>query len=171
MMKLIRRLARLRCNDDGVAAIEFALWSTAFFFMVMAAMDFGSFYLQRGNMNEAVGAAAVASFNDADNVNFANLPGYVRGLTGEQTTTVITACNGTAGSCTNLNRSCACLKNDGTYVTATCGNLCVGTGMTAGSTAGYYLTINASRAYSPMILPQSALAGSTVAQHATVRLQ
>ncbi len=162
---------RLRRDEQGMVAVEFALWSVAFFFVVMVALDFGAFYIERGRMNEAVGAAAVSSFNDADNVNFANLPGYVRSLTGENSTAVATSCNGVAGSCTNLNRVCACLKNDGSYVTATCGNICTGTGVTVGSTAGYYLTINATRTFDPMILPQSAIAGATISQQATIRLE
>ena len=164
-------LARLRGDEEGVAGVEFALWSTAFFFVVMGALDFGAYYLERGKMNEAVGAAAVVSFNEADNVNFAQLPGYVRSLTGEPLISVATACNGTEGSCTNLNRSCACLKSDGTYVANTCGNLCTGPGMTAGSTAGYYLSVRASQDYRPMILPNGVLGDSTIAQQATIRLQ
>ena len=164
-------LGRLRRDEGGAAAIEFALWSTAFFFAIMAAMDFGMYYLERGKMNEAVGAAAVASFSDADNVDFGQLPAYVRSLADNQSIVVSTACNGSAGSCTNLNRSCSCLKSDGTYVATTCGNMCTGAGVTAGSTAGYYLTIDASQGFTPIILPKGILANSTIAQHATIRLQ
>ena len=169
---MIRRfLQSFRHDQRGVAAVEFALWTTSFFFVVMIAIDFGAYYMQRTKLNTAVGAAAVAAFNDADNVNFTDMPGYVRSLSGDQAATVGLSCNGAAASCTNLNRTCSCLKNDGTYVSAACGSSCTGSGMTAGSTAGYYLTINASRPFEAMIIPQSVLDGATVAQRATVRLQ
>ncbi len=168
MMDLFRQLRR---RDDGVASVEFALWSTFFFVIIMVALDFGSLYLQRGKLNEAVGAAAVASFNNADNVSFGSLPLYVRGLTEDQSTAVTVSCNGSAGACTNFNRTCACLKQDGTYVANSCGNTCSGPGMTTGSTAGYYLTINASRSFDPMMVPRSVLSGASVSQQATVRLQ
>jgi hypothetical protein len=43
--------------------------------------------------------------------------------------------------------------------------------MTAGSTAGYYLKISASKTYRTMILPSGVLMPTTVRQTATVRLQ
>ena len=166
-----RHIRNLKSDQSGAVAVEFGIWVVAFFLAVSVAMDFGMYYLERGKMNEAVSGAAVASFTDADNVNFTLLPGYVRNLADNQAMTVTTSCNGTTGSCTNLNRSCACIKNDGGYVATTCGNMCTGTDVTAGSTAGYYLSINASQSFSPMILPRSLLADSTIQQHATVRLQ
>ncbi|MCL6251485.1 pilus assembly protein [Altererythrobacter sp. KTW20L] len=161
----------LRQDQRGVAAVEFALWTTSFFFVIMIAIDFGGYYMQRSKLNTAVGAAAVAAFNDADNVNFTDMPGYVRSLSGDQSATVGLSCNGVAASCTNLNRTCSCLKTDGTYASAACGASCTGTGMTAGSTAGYYFTIDASRPFNAMIIPHSVLDGVAVAQRATVRLQ
>ena len=164
-------LTPLRRDENGVAAVEFSLWSVGFFLIVMVAIDFGMFFIERGKINEAVAATAVAAFEDADNVNFNVLPSYVRSLADNQTVAVTTSCNGVAGSCTNLNRACACLKNDGTYVDDACGNICVGTGMTAGSTAGYYLTIEASQGFTPLVLPNGILSNKSLSQKATVRLQ
>ena len=171
MRKVRNFLGLLRRADDGVAAIEFALWSTLFFMVVSVAMDFGSFYIERGKMNEAITAAAVSSFTNFDNVNFAALPGYVQGMAGEPALAVTTSCNGVANSCTNLGRTCACLKSDGAYVAATCGSTCTGVGLTANSRAGYYMTIRAQQSFKPLIVPNSLLDGEILAQKATVRLQ
>jgi len=171
MRRLLNRMRRLRGDSSGVAAVEFALWSTMFFLVVSVAMDFGSFYLERGKMNEAVTAAAVSSFTTRDSVNFASLPGYVKAIAEEPAITVATLCNGTVNSCTNLNRTCSCLKNDGTYVANTCGSTCTGTGITAGSTAGYYLTVRATQSFQPLIVPNGMLDNASIVQQATVRLQ
>lgn len=168
----LKRLRSLARDNRGVAAVEFALWTTSFFFAVMIAIDFGYYYMHRSKLNTAVGAAAVAAFNDADNIAFADMPAYVRSLSGDTSASVTLSCNGTAGSCTNLNRSCACLRNDGTFVAAgSCGAPCTGSGVTSGSTAGYYFTVEASRPAEAVIIPQSVLDGATIAQRATIRLQ
>lgn len=164
-------LTRLRGDARGAATVEFALWCTTFFFMIMGAIDFGSYFLLRGKMNEAVSAAAVSSFKTPDNVTFTSLQGFVQGVTGDAAVSVSAICNGSANACTNLSRTCACLKTDGSFTAAACGTTCTGTSYTSGSTAGYYLKIKATRSYSPVILPQDALTPATIVQSATVRLQ
>ena len=171
MLKTRAFLRLMQRAEDGVAAIEFALWSTLFFLTVSVAMDFGLFYIERGKMNEAITAAAVSSFTNYNNVNFTALPSYVQGLAGDPSLAVAISCNGATVSCTNLNRSCACLKSDGAYVAAACGNSCTGTGMTPNSKAGYYLSIRAQQDFQPVIVPNSVLDGAVIVQKATVRLQ
>lgn len=168
---MLRRLAYLLRRDQrGVAAVEFALWTTVFFFAVMVVLDFGSYYMHRGKLSTAVGAAAVSAYNQPNNVAFNSMQGYVQSLSGFPNATVTNSCNGVAGSCTNLNRSCACLKTDGTFTAAACNSACGGAGVTAGSRAGYYYTITASAPFNPMIIPDSVLDASTMQQRATVRL-
>ncbi len=168
---MIRLLRKLRRDQRGTAVTEFALWTTALFLVVMSAMDFAGFYMQRGQINEAVSAAAVQTFQARDNVNFQSTSGYIRNLAENQNLSVAMSCNGVANSCTNLNRTCACLKTDGTYVARTCGSVCTGAGITNGSTAGYYLTIAADQPYEPVLLPSGVMGNSDVAQSVTVRLQ
>ena len=55
------------------------------------------------------------SFQQRENVSFGGLEAYVRNLADSQTVTVTTSCNGTANSCTNLNRTCACLQTNGKH--------------------------------------------------------
>ena len=162
-------LSRLHRDESGAALVEFSLWTVLFFFAAMAGLDFGSYYLQRGAADEGVSAAAVSAFAKRDNVNFADLPAYVRSLSDDPALTVTTSCNGVAGSCTNLSRTCACLNGTGGYVAAACGASC--SGMTAGSTAGYYLTIRASKPYEPLMIPTNGITGEQISLVATVRLQ
>lgn len=157
-------------DELGAAAIEFALLTSLFFLVILVALDFGSFYLERSKMNEAVSGAAVNAFASAENVDFSALPGYVRALANNPSLAVTTACNGTSGTCTNLSRSCACLRTNGTYAAASCGSACTGT-VTASSTAGYYLTVGASQTFEPLILPRGLLGNARISQQATVRLQ
>jgi len=165
------RRAALARDERGVAAIEFAILTSLFFFVICVAMDFGALYLERSKMNEAVSGAAVNAFTSADNVSFTALPGYVRALADDSALSVTTACNGVAGACTNLSRSCACLKNNGSFTAATCGNSCTGSGVTTSSTAGYYLTVAATQTFHPIIVPRSLLENAQITQQATVRLQ
>lgn len=158
-------------EEGGVAAVEFAILSAIFFLAICAALDFSGLFLDRGRLNEAVSAAAVNAFTTADNVDFNALPGYVRALADDQGLAVTTSCNGVAGSCTNLARTCACLRIDGTYAAGVCSQPCTGANISTGSTAGYYLTVRASHTFQPVIVPGGMLGNTLVAQQATVRLQ
>ena len=162
---------RLRSCRRGSASVEFALWTALFFALVMVALDFGLFHIQSERADRAVAAAAVQSFQQGANVAFPSIPAYIQAFAGDHGLTVTTSCNGTAGSCTNLNRTCACLKNDATFVALACGTSCSGTGVTAGSTAGYYLTIAAERNFSAIVVPRGLLNNARISRSATVRLQ
>lgn len=161
---------RLRSDQRGAVAVEFALWTTLFFMVVMVALDFGFFYLQRAKMNEAVSAAALSSFSQADTVSYSSLPDYVRALSGEAEMSVAISCNGGANNCTNTNRTCACLSTNGSYVAASCGNSC-SQQSGSGAKAGYYLTISAEQSFEPVLVPGGSVLPTRLAQQATVRLQ
>lgn len=168
---MLRRLHQLARDLRGVAAVEFALYSSLFFTVVMGGLDFGEYHIARSEIDKAVGAASVSAFETRDNVDFGGMQAYVRALAEDNALTVTTSCNGVVGACTNsVSRTCSCLKTDGTYVATTCGDPCTATGTTTGSTAGYYLTIRASRPFTPMLLPEGALSGKTIAREATTRL-
>ncbi len=165
-------LRALRQDSRGVAVTEFAIWATLFFFGVMAALDFGDFYIKRGQLNDALAVSTVGAFQNRDNVAFADIQAEVRNMAQSQSLTVTVTCNGGPAACTNSSRTCACLLTNGNYAAAaSCGATCTGGGVTANSTAGYYLTVTATRPYSPMILPSGVLGGGSIRQSATVRLQ
>ncbi|MEO6093681.1 MAG: TadE family protein [Novosphingobium sp.] len=166
-----RLTTRLRNCGRGSASVEFALWTALFFAVVMVALDFGLYHLQAERADQAVGAAAVQTFQQASNAGFASIPAYVRAYAADSALGVTTSCNGTAGACTNVNRTCACLTSNGAFVALSCGSSCSGTGMTAGSTAGYYLTITASRNFAAIVVPRGLLNNAIISRSATVRLQ
>lgn len=168
---LTKLLDRLRRDDQGAVVVEFAFWIVGFFFVAMIAIDFGFYFVQRTKLNMAVGSVSVAAFNTPTNVDFGNMPSAVRSLGGLSTIAVTVSCNGVANACVNTSRTCACLKQNGTYVAAACGSTCTGTGVTTGSTAGYYMTVRGSVTYQPMVIPSTMLSSSSMAQTATVRLQ
>ncbi len=164
-------LKRLGRDEQGAVVVEFAFWVVGFFFVAMIAIDFGFYFVQRTKLNMAVGSVSVAAFNTPTNVDFTNMPTAVRSLGGLSTIAVTISCNGVANACTNASRTCACLKQDGTYVAAACAATCTGTGMTTGSTAGYYMTVKAAVTYRPMVIPATMLNTPAMDQQATVRLQ
>lgn len=165
-----RPLPTLASDRSGAAATEFALWAALFFMVALGAFDLADLYWRRSQMSAAVSAASIEAFNQREDVNFADLGAYVRALADRDSIEVSVACNGTEDSCTNLNRTCACLRQTGTYVARTCGEMCTGTDMTEGVTAGYYLTITATEPFSPVLVPDG-LTGSVLSQSATVRLE
>lgn len=161
-------LRKFIADRAGVAATEFALGTTLLFMVILAGLDFGGYFMQRGQINEAISAAAMESFKQRESQpSQSTLQTYIRNLADSQSVTVATTCNG--GSCSGT-RTCACLRNDGTYTSATCGAVC-STGATSGSTAGYYLTIRASDPFRTVLLPKGVFAGDIVSQAVTVRLQ
>ncbi len=166
---MIRWLRFLR-DRRGVATIEFALLSSLFLLATLSSLDAGMFLIRRSQLSNALDTAALSSFMARSNVGFANLPTFVTQASRLANATVSVGCNGGAGNCVNSNRQCACLGKAGGYVAATCGATCAGN-VTSGSTAGYYMTIRATSAYTPIVLPTGAFAGASTDQQITLRLQ
>ncbi|MFC3309724.1 TadE/TadG family type IV pilus assembly protein [Blastomonas aquatica] len=163
-------LKSLRSDSKGSVAVEFALWVMLFFITALGAFDLGEMIFNRAQMGSAVSAASLQAFDQRDDVKFNELTSYVRALANDDALAVTISCNGVANSCTNLNRTCACLSHEGTFVTRQCGAPCSGSNMTSGVNAGYYLTITASQPFSPALLPKEGVE-SNLSQTATVRLQ
>lgn len=161
----------LRKDIRGAVIIEFALWSSLFFVVVLAGLDYGQFLYQRSKINEAVATAALSSFNKRDEVNFSAIPDYVRAMANDPELDVTTSCNGIVGGCSNNNRNCACLNERGDYTSAICGAPCSGTGGPDNTQAGYYLTISARRSNDPMLILHGVMSKADQQRSATIRLQ
>lgn len=163
--------ARVRRGEEGAATIEFALLTLFLFMAVLLTLDFAAYYVQRSQLAAAVSAGSMSAFANRTAVPFQTLPTYIQNAARLPTAPQISvACNGTANSCVNTGRSCACLSKTGGYANATCGSSCPA-GSTPNSTAGYYLQITASSQYRAMVLPKGMLNGTAMVQSVTVRLE
>ncbi|PXA94517.1 hypothetical protein DMC47_20645 [Nostoc sp. 3335mG] len=165
------RKTPLPSDRRGVATIEFALLTCFLFGIMLAALDFGMFFIQRSNLGSGVAASAVYSFNNRTVVPFANIPAMVTAVAGAPGATnlvVTTECNGGTTSCVNQNRQCACLSPTGSFTAAgTCGEPC----SDGQSTSGFYLKVKARYQYVPTVVPASVFGDTTLEQAAVVRLQ
>lgn len=163
-----RRRHLLR-DRRGVATIEFALLTTFFFAVMLLALDFGAYFVQRSQIGSAVSAASLSAFGARTSIPFTDLPGYVQRAARMPGLQVSVRCNGSM-RCANSARSCACLTRTGSFIGATCGAGC-GSDSTAGATAGYYLQITATTPYRAMVLPNGVLNGTPITQSITVRVE
>ncbi|WP_051273014.1 TadE/TadG family type IV pilus assembly protein [Sphingomonas phyllosphaerae] len=165
---------RLSCDRRGIAAAEFALWMVLFFITMLAALDIGSFSVERARLAQAMSGASIAAFKSRDTVNFTALPAYLRSAAGVTTPgalTVTIGCNGGQDNCVNTSRTCSCLTSTATLVAAgSCGAPC-GSGASANSQSGYYMKMTASYPFRPALLPRGMLGNGVVSQSTTVRLQ
>ncbi|MAF28534.1 MAG: hypothetical protein CL820_05505 [Croceicoccus sp.] len=163
-MKLFRQI---RYDASGAVAVEFALWTVGLFLLVAAGLDFGLYYIQRSQVDESLSATAISAFDSRSNVAFTTLPAYARALSGDNAMTVAVKCNGVAGSCTNLTRTCSCLNSDNSYTAQACGTVCTANG----TSAGYYLTLDASTNFSSVIVPSAVVGGGKISRSTTLRLE
>lgn len=162
-------LRRLRRDEKGTAAIEFAFLSVMFFAVIIVALDFAMYIMYRQRLGAAIEQGSMLAFNNRASIDTSQLNTYIStssNLPGSPVT-VSLKCNG-ADSCTNTNRQCACLSSDGQSFTVagSCGASC-----SDGSTSGYYLGIVASYPYQSVVVPNKWLAGSTISRSSMVRLQ
>ncbi|GGD56337.1 TadE/TadG family type IV pilus assembly protein [Croceicoccus mobilis] len=163
----MKRLRRFRQDEDGAVAVEFALWTVTLFFVIAAGLDFGLYFIQRSHMDESLSATAISAFDARQNVAFTSLPQYARALADDDAMTVAVSCNGSAGSCTNLSRTCSCLNGDGSFTGQACGTVCTANG----TSAGYYLTLDASSDFTSVIVPSSMVGNGRISRSTTVRLE
>lgn len=166
-MSMLKTLRRIHDDESGNAAVEFALWSVGLFFLVAAGLDFGLYYIARSQVDESLSATAISAFDQRSNVPFTNLPTYARALASDDTLSVTVRCNGVAGACTNISRACACLNADASFTAQACGTVCTANG----TTAGYYLTLDATTNFNSVIVPGQAVGNGQISRSITLRLE
>ncbi len=160
-------LLRLKRDQRGVAAVEFALWSVFIFVVLMAGFDFGIYSIQKAQLAKSVSEASNFAFATRKNVDVSQIRQYVNASTdlpGAQPTVTVT-CN-VNQTCVNTNRPCACLSATGVLSTATCNSNC-----SNGAPAGFFVTIEARYTYQQPIMPSGFLDGAVMVEKSTVRLQ
>jgi Flp pilus assembly protein TadG len=169
----LRRAARLLTApaEDGVAAIEFAITGMVFLMIVAATVDIGLLLFTQSELDAAVSAGAEYAANSAAlvasnpsglNDNIADIVSDANG-SGWATSTV---------DVNNANDSTGCYCPTGTPgnwtwgSTVTCGSACTG-----GGVGGQFVTITASRSFSPMFSGFGFVPSGTISRSALVETQ
>lgn len=161
------RLCLLLRDRRGASSVEFALWTSLIFVVLLMSADFANYAIQQAKLARSVSEASMQAFNTKDAIDTGQLTTMVTSSSNlPGTPPIVTiSCNGAA--CANTGRTCACLGSDGVVgaalaCTATC---------PTGALPGYYLTIKASYSYAQPILSGSPITGKGMTQTSTVRLQ
>ena len=168
-----RRASRVLApgENTGVAAIEFAITGMVFLMIVAATVDIGLTLFTQSELDAAVsagaeyaanGAALVASNPSGLNTSISHIVKNVNG-SGWATTTV---------NVNNGNDSTGCYCPSGTPgswtwgSTVTCGSACAGGGI-----GGQFVTIIASRSFSPMFSGFGFVPSGTISRSALIETQ
>lgn len=165
---LLDKLLPVRGDRRGVAAVEFALWSSLIFSVLLVSADFAIFTFYKARLKRAVSAASLAAYNGKDDVDAEMIAKYVTataaipGVTPEVSVT----CNG-GTSCADIDGLCGCISlPDGHFTpTGACSDTCPSQGV-----AGTYLTISARAVYHHVVIPNPWLEGQAMTATAVVRL-
>lgn len=138
--------------EDGVAAVEFAIWLTFAVPFFIATIDFALYNIDRINLNKATGEVAVFAFSSRADVDsqigetIRNIIVSSSGLDAADLTVEAT-CNGSS-ICSDIDRVPACLNTANSVIGFTSNNnpnaLCPD-----GTPPGYFLTIDVTAAIDP----------------------
>jgi Flp pilus assembly protein TadG len=184
----IARLLRLRGNRAGVAAVEFAMVLPMFGLLLAGVVDLGNVLYTRFRLDSAVSAAAdyvevnAASVSSTGGATLASNAATIvqssQGASWANASVVInngptsTVNNGTssAGGTASGADSCYCPTYSAGTTTwgsaMSCGAACASSG-----TAGKFVTITATRAYSPVFSTYGIVQNGTISASATVQTQ
>lgn len=162
---MIRLLIRLRSDQRGFAAVEFALISVFLFGTLTVGLDFGYYIQQKLKLGSAVEQAAILAYNTKVTTNTSTISSYVQNYAGTKVAPTVTiTCNGTT---TCGDGKCSCITATGGFtIVGTCNATCAG----SNAVSGNYLKIVATTPYTAVIVPDRYLGGSTITQAAVVRL-
>ncbi len=170
-MSRFRFISTLRSDRRGAVAVEFALWATLFFGVIVVAIDFALYLTYTSRLGSAVQQASIITYNNRANATLASQSTFIddtADLPGTAVQTTMT-CNGGAQSCAAAPaaRVCACVSGTSTYTaSASCGAVCP-----SGATSGFYVTLKADYTYRAIVSANGALNGKAMSQSATVRLK
>jgi pilus assembly protein CpaE len=144
--KIRNKIASLQSKEDGVAAIEFALFTPILFFSLLATIDIGMAVNERMIVDQALRAGAEQAMYDPG----ASIVETVAEDAARQAFTV----DGTGGSLgamtVNVTEFCACPSATSTAVA--CSTTC--TTAAGGTTSPYkYYTLAGQKTYNSIIIP------------------
>jgi Flp pilus assembly protein TadG len=185
----IMRVLHLRQDSAGVAAVEFALVLPVFGVLLAGVVDLGNVLYTRFRLDSAVSAAAdyvevnAASVSSTGGATLAgNAATIVQSSQGSSwanasviinngPTSTVTGGTSTAGGTAANADSCYCPTYSGGTTTwggaATCGSACA----SGTATAGKFVTITASRTYTPLFSTYGIVQNGTISSTATVQTQ
>lgn len=155
-------------DQRGAAAVEFALWATFIFSVLLVGFDFGLFSIQKAQLAKSVSEASNFAFATRKKIDIPQIEEYVAASTdlpGTQPLVTVT-CN-VGQTCVDTGRTCACLSAAGALTAATsCTANCP-----TGAKAGYFMNIEARYTYQQPLLPGGFLNGKVMVEKSTVQLQ
>ncbi len=172
----------------GASAVEFALLAPIFLLLLAAAVDFGGVLYIKFGLENAVSAAANYALQNASSVNATSGSSLATSLAAiVQSERAANWANGSivvnngptaaisggkvtsSGTAANAN-SCYCPTGSGASVTwgatASCGSTCA-----AGGLAGKFVTIVATRTYTPMFSSYGIVKNGTISSTAVAETQ
>ena len=169
-MAMFDRIRKIRSDQRGVAAIEFALWASLIGLPLIGGADFALYSMSKLRLNNALGQGVIAAFQTREAVNVTTTRNIVTASWGNTpAVTVTVTCNGTA-SCVNTNRPCARITGWSAgapqFTAVACNSGCVGN-----SCPGYFMTIRGEATYSSIINNGRFTAPTQLDQSVTVALQ
>lgn len=148
------RLARWRGCEDGVSAVEFALFAPILFFALVAAVDLGLAEYERMTLDHALRAGAQSAMADQG-------PDAVLKVvqnTASKNFTLADETTQTAGAVSiAVRRFCACAEN--TAVEVACSTTCSGSAPTF-----VYYRLSGTKIYDGMIMPDITLSPAVQVQ-------
>ena len=141
-----RKVATLRSNEDGVAAIEFGLFTPILFFSLLASIDIGMAVNERMIVDQALRAGAEQAMYDPGSAVVATVAQDAARQAFE-----VNGSGGSLGPMTvNVAEFCACPSATGVQVA--CSSTC--TTLAGGAVAPYkYYTLTGQKTYNSIIIP------------------
>src|SRR3546814_4681003 len=70
-------IKRLKSDDKGSATIEFAVFASMFFMVMMVALDFGMYLTYQLRLNAAVEQGSMLAFNNRNAIDAQQIDNYV----------------------------------------------------------------------------------------------
>ena len=158
-------------ENDGVAAIEFAIYALVFLMIVAATVDIGRLLFTGSQLDAAVSAGAEYAVNNGALVA-SNPSGLNTSISGIVNNAIGTSWATSTVNVNNGNDSTHCYCPTGTPgnwtwgSTVTCGSACAGGGI-----GGQFVTITASRTVTPLFPTFGFVANGTLTRNALVETQ
>lgn len=155
MIEVVRSWAgKWRRAEDGVSAVEFALFAPVMFFALVAAVDVGLAEYERMTIDHILRAGAQSAMADPGQAQVLNI---VQNTASKNFTVSTQTAISAAALKVDVERFCACPNSTGAAVD--CSTIC-----TDSAAPFIYYRVSGTKLHNGMILPAMALSGSVQVQ-------